>query len=262
MHPNHLHATPPAGRRRGFTAIELSAVATIIAILVLVLIPVLSKRVEESKIVAAQDDMRSIEQAQSMVISYTGYYARLQDLTRPAPGENETQAQLDAKLPNATWNIPENDAIRTNFIQNWKGPYGAFHRSRTMFELIESRPDMFRTPSGAIPRVAQQPAEGPILVLPQDDIDERGTAALDRARYPIDPWGNPYVFFGTGRIGTFGGQLPPETQGNESDFNSAIVYSLGPNGAPGNSLTLITDSAAYYRESGVIGAGDDIYREF
>ncbi len=40
---------------------------------------------------------------------------------------------------------------------------------------------------------------------------------------PIDPWGNPYLFF------------PPS---GETNYTNAVIYSMGPNGAPGNGETL------------------------
>ena len=48
--------------------------------------------------------------------------------------------------------------------------------------------------------------------------------------YPIDPWGNPYIFFGPGRINTAPGGSPAITPANETNFGNAIVYSMGPDG--------------------------------
>ena len=67
---------------RGFTAIEVSAVATIIAILALILIPIVRNRVAEARLVAAQDDMASIEKAQSIAYGFTGKYFGLMGLER------------------------------------------------------------------------------------------------------------------------------------------------------------------------------------
>src|SRR5689334_11618569 len=78
-HTLHL----PGTRRAGFTAIEISAVATIIAIMALILIPIVRNRVEEARKVAAQDDMAGIEKAESLAYGYSNFYFRLQDLSRP-----------------------------------------------------------------------------------------------------------------------------------------------------------------------------------
>ena len=60
-------------RRRGFTAIEVSAVATIIAILALILIPIMRGRVDEAKRVAATEDMSGIEKAETLAFADTGH---------------------------------------------------------------------------------------------------------------------------------------------------------------------------------------------
>jgi type II secretory pathway pseudopilin PulG len=246
----------------GFTAIELSAVATVIAILALILIPVMRKQVEEAKVTAAQDDMRSIEQAQGMIHGYTGQYVRLFDLNLPGPSEGDDLATAQGKIPKATWNQPlaDNAGLRNNFLENFSGPYGAIHRSKTVFELLQTHNDLFHGDVGPSAAPSPPSAGGPILVVPEDDSDHLGDAALQRRKYPLDPWGNPYLFFGPGRFGELGGGTANNTIA-ETDFNSAIVYSMGPNGAPGDKTVGIT-SADYFRETGVLGTGDDLSREF
>ena len=61
----------------------------------------------------------------------------------------------------------------------------------------------------------------------------------------MDPWGQPYLFFGIGRL-----DLPGFS--NESTFNSSVVYSTGPNGVPGNQSSQ-NFPGDYRRESGVLG---------
>ena len=76
---------------------------------------------------------------------------------------------------------------------------------------------------------------------------------------PLDPWGAPYLFFGDGTVGDEGGQIAIST---ETSFGFPIVFSLGPNGAPGNAVGSEADSKLYFRESAVLGTGDDLYRTF
>jgi hypothetical protein len=73
----------------------------------------------------------------------------------------------------------------------------------------------------------------------------------------LDPWGNPYIFFGSGEIGEFGN---PDTD-NETNYSQAVVYSLGPDGLPGNADP--SQPRSYFRDfPDGIGFGDDLSREF
>ncbi|MCE5229133.1 prepilin-type N-terminal cleavage/methylation domain-containing protein [bacterium] len=249
---SHCKAT---NRRRGFTAIELSAVATIIAILALILIPIMRKRVEEAKITAAQADMRQIETSQMMIHADTAFYVRLFDMTRPQPETDDTAAVIQAKLPKASWNIPRDTSMLNTFRNNWRGPYAAPHRQRSLYEIVRGYPQMFRGDNV----LGLTPQQGPVIVLNADNTDEQGVNALMRLQYPTDPWGNPYIFFGNGKIGTYGYETAIQTQ-NETNFNTAVIYCTGPNGTPGNLLN--PDSGAYFRESGIIGTEDDLSFQF
>lgn len=243
----------PAASRLGFTAIELSAVATIIAILALILIPVLRKRVEEAKLTAAQADMKSIEVAQMSIHADTGHYVRLFDMTRPQPETDDTVAEAQAKLPKATWNQPMNTGTINTFRTGWKGPYAAPHRQQVLYSIVRGYPQLFR--GDAVTGLT--PQDGPVLILTADDTDENGVAAIQRLKYPVDPWGNPYIFFGAGQIGSHGYPIPitPET-----NFNTAAIYCTGPNGVPGKVSN--PDSEAYYRENGSLGTDDDLVFQF
>ncbi len=222
---------------RGFTAIEVSAVATIIAILALILIPIVRNRVAEARLVAAQDDMASIEKAQSIAYGFTGKYFGLMGLERDG-FINEI---------GGTWNKPfSSELVNEPHIKaNWSGPYLALHRVRTVAELVVERPYLFRSED------VSNVEKGPILVT-QDDL-------LRGKRMPLDPWGAPYLFFGDGTVGDEGGQIAIST---ETNFGFPIVFSLGPNGAPGNAVGSEADPKLYFRESAVLGTGDDLYRTF
>lgn len=244
----------PAASRLGFTAIELSAVATIIAILALILIPVLRKRVEEAKVTAAQADMRSIETSQMSIHADTGYYVRLFDMTRPQPESDDTSAEIGAKLPKCSWNQPRTTSMLNTFRASWKGPYAAPHRQQILYQVVRAFPKLFRGDNVT----GLTPGDGPVLITTADDTDELGVAAIQRLQYPVDPWGNPYIFFGTGKIGSYGYPIPETI--NETNFNTAAIYCTGPNGTPGDLLN--ANSAAYYRESGILGTADDLMFQF
>lgn len=241
-------------RREGFTAIEVVAVATIIALLALVLIPILRTRVEEAKIVAAQDDMRSIEIAETLAFADTGFMFRLQDLRRPKPNDPNAAAEQGV-TPAYAWNGPLFTTQVETVKNSWQGVQISMHRFETIENLYNSSYGfLFSIWNGA-----SYTGTGPIII--GADAPTSGDLYDDdwlNDLYPIDPWGSPYLFFGRGirpDNGVTG--LPAE----ESNFQTAIVYSLGPDGLPGQAGSNVSD---YYRESGVIGDpdSDDLYREF
>lgn len=266
-------------RSLGFTAIELTAVAAIIALLALVLIPIVRKRVDESRFVAAADDMKTIETAQVLANADVGKYFRLCDLDNgPADADilktstNTTDLERAmASVPRAYWNEVNSlifgttggSAKGTQVVLQWKGPYTTFNKSK--YVLVSGlRPTMIRKVSTA--GTSNSGAEdGPILVLDGTaDADKDSPPFTSQEKqeevHPIDPWGSPYLFFGPGRINTPTGGRPAITAANETNFGTAVVFSLGPDGLPGNNAADI--SVNYYRETGYIGSGDDLQRVF
>lgn len=299
--PHLFRSVRPLGlasrRRLGFSAIEVTAVAAIIAVLALILVPLVNKRVDESKIAAAQDDMSAIQKAEELAFGFTGHYFRLCDLDRPTPDAKDTQAVKDLKIPGAYWNGPITmTSEKATLAKSWSGPYLQFHRSITLYELANNFPKMvylydnLTIPGGV--------GGGPIMLFTGDETDwlsqsneDTNTNALHRRRYPVDPWGNPYLFFGSGLVvaasAQQGGGQPGKTaleNGNLTPYNwpTAAVYSLGPDGLPGDvPMASVTDGLYYFREAefpvgtpnshplgknvnqgGTTTVGDDLSREF
>lgn len=255
----------------GFTAIEVTAVATIIALMSLVLIPIVRNRVEESKVVAAQDELAQIEKAEMMAFGDTGHYYRLQDLTRPAADPTEKNnpamlAQVRLKVPLAFWDQPIVQPNETTYlIDNWKGPYFTIQHGQPIAKLVRANPALWR--GDAQITGAATLGTGPTMVLQADDFDWENIngGALEKRLYPIDPWGNPYLFFGSGKIdpSDLGGQMAITAKGS---FATATAVSTGPNGAPGpDPVQIPLTSLSYFREmkgTTGLGTGDDISREF
>jgi prepilin-type N-terminal cleavage/methylation domain-containing protein len=266
--------TPAGAGRRGFTAIEISAVATIIAILALILIPIVRKRVDESKVVAAQDDMIGIEKAELMAYGQTGHYFRLHDLDRPEPSQDDLTAlnpadlansQAVLKVPPGYWDRPTIQYSETNYlISNWKGPYMTFNRAQTLNFIALNYLQLIRTPDSAVSGALN----GPLMIIKADDKDwTTAVGAMNNRRYPTDPWGNPYLFFGPGKISLLGGQTAV-AEAELKDYSNAAIYSLGPDGNPGSLLA--SDPLSFFRETAELpanfgkglGTGDDLKREF
>lgn len=266
-------AAGAAHGQRGFSAIEVTAVAAIIFVMALILIPIVNKRVEEAKFKAAMDDMVAIEKAEQMAFGYTGHYFRLCDLDRPEP-TGPSDPLGSAKVPPAYWNKPIMNQTETNYlVHNWKGPFLPplqLERALTLDDLSRLRPELCN--GGNLPNSATV-LGGPIFLFNLDDFDhlhsQNGTppgGAFVARRYPLDPWGNPYLFFGPGYYGADSGQLALDKP--QFSFDSPVIYCLGPDGAVSDAATRQANTVSptapqyFFREYPYLGTGDDLKREF
>jgi prepilin-type N-terminal cleavage/methylation domain-containing protein len=202
-----------AGRRRGFTAIEMVAVATIMVILSLILVLNVRKRVDESKVAAAKDEINELSKIESLVFAETGHFFILQDLDNtdnyPAVSGTDLPVSYYAGTTVTVFQVPNVNPLRQALVKStnqwntngaWEGPYTTFKRFALIGDLAALRPELFWDPVGG--------HFGPIMPLIANDD-----------KYPLDPWGNPYIFEvrldSAGKI--YGGR----------------IYSLGPDGMPG-----------------------------
>lgn len=251
----------PPSHVRGFSAVEVIAVATIIAILALILIPVLTSQVDKSKLAAASDELSSLAKVISLAQAETNRYFRLQDYDNTSQYDGTANIINDptTEVPVTYWGMTMHltTGERRRLARIWDGPRTNFHKFSTLQDLYSAYPGAFTqiTPPGQI----GLNVEGPIHVFvtrplgagnpsePFPTQDERHDL------YPLDPWGNPYLFFAPGIV-----SLPGGTQ--ESIY-SPIIYSMGPNGVPGNAG--IPQFIDYYPGAGrPLGTGDDITWKF
>lgn len=221
---------------RGFTAIEITMVATIIAILALIVIPIFRARVDEAKIAAAQADLKSFMKAEMLAQADTGFYLRLEDLDNvmnmdpnplPSPWtgitlETPPVVFLPGLNPDGTDRIEVPHGLTlaewhslagTVSVPKFKGPYTAITRAVLYSELRTNASILLRSNNGF--------AYAPIRDLPTG-ASILGDAQLYDSpdnRIPVDPWGNPYLFF---------------PASGETTFNYSSIVSMGPNGLPGD----------------------------
>ena len=266
-------AARPTHAPRGFTAIEIAMVATVIAILALIVLPLFRNRVEEAKKARAQADLVSLMKAETLAQADTTHYFRLNDLdnvqmnipsglTPTAPTNG-----IDYQVPGFYFRTPSGsgvDAYAANriglTIQQWtqlagskdipifRGPYIAFQDAITYADFMNSPNSL------VMARSRTSDLRSPIWNIPQGDARAPGglfDAATDRI--PVDPWGNPYLFF-------------PAT--GETGFENNAIYSLGPNGLPGDGLKTGGYSYLDYirntvpSSSNSLGNGDDLSVQF
>ena len=247
---------------RAFTAIEITAVATIMAILALILIPIVRSRVDAARVTAALVDLKTFELAEVLAKADTGHYFRLADL------DNARIEGNDDTIPFFYWNRPIPVVQRNLLVRTWAGPYMSFNEGK--FDLVANLnndfPALFRLISSNVDPLTGPPVipattsggEGPIPILfASGRANDFGR--LDT--HPVDPWGGPYIFFAPERVGDNGGRTAISTSGNETDFGIAAVYSLGRDGLPGPGADG-DDPLNYFRETGALGTGDDLVRFF
>ena len=240
----------------GFTSVEIAMVASVIAIIALLILPLFRNRSEEAKLVAAQDELQSLAKALLLVEADTGQLFRLQDLDNAQsasdalgtirPGFDVPIAWSDFRgvgfIPWIT--LSEAQRIRllpptsgggaTVGASYWRGPYLAFPRSTTYQILFTQRPWVFNSNGGPIYNVTAAdgyPAPGGgVIDDPQD-------------RFPIDPWGSPYIFINLAETG----------------YGPRLLYSMGPNSIPGNTTNPLAPGPYDSRfTGGELGTGDDI----
>lgn len=243
--------------RRGFTAVEIAMVASVIAIIALLILPVFRQRAEEARKVAVQDELQSLTKALLLVeadMPGGGFLPRLNDLDNP---ENTALTSLSPPTPGfdpprARW-IPGTSSLTpgryevitpaaryySTVVPNWKGPYVAMKNTMSLQDVL----------NGFIQTTDRR--QGPIAIFDPtsgvpvaDQID--GNLATNTDRYPKDPWGSPYILFG------------PE----ETIYNSRELYSMGPNQLPGLTTNPAPPDSDFDRRSGVLGTGDDYSFKF
>ncbi len=242
------------GRSRGFTAIEIAMVATVISIFALIVLPIFRNRVDEAKLAAAQSDLTSFYKALTLSQADSGFFVRLEDLA--AVQENTPTTVPPTGVTNETpifaYPVTGNWADRRVFTEDewrafgrkekWKGPYVTFQRHIPLGDLQN---DALYSPF--LRSRGSQPDQRPIQDIETGQLRD----SVDK-RIPTDPWGNPYLFF------------PPDRHtpqgGTETGYASSWLVSLGPDGLPGNGST---DPDDYLRIPGTqLGTENDLKVEF
>lgn len=265
------------GDERGFTAMEVAMVATVIAILALIVVPIFRNRVEEAKISAARADINSLVKAETLAHADSDFYYRLEDLDNitmaadastnpPNNGITIETPPMYYRTAMSTADTSRNpmglDLPRWRVLAGtqdnprFKGPYATFTKVEDYKTLRDTNPVLFRSTNGnqyaAIRDIPQgSPMAGDPAIYDAEDN-----------RIPVDPWGNPYLFFPAVNNPDLNNPDP----GNEANFNYNSIFSLGPDGLPGdgtgpngyqNFLREMYNGQPYQ-----LGKGDDIEVRF
>jgi type II secretory pathway pseudopilin PulG len=149
--------------RRGFTAVEIIMVMTILFLLAVMVLPRFWKRTEEEKVNIAYNEMREIIKQMALIIADNDYPVRIMDMDA---------SKLDGERPFVDYSGTERP------YRKWRGPYLTFQEARTSND------------------------NAPLVADPNTSLTIGGSAgAIDPTgisdpwnHIPNDPWGNDYIF--------------------------------------------------------------------
>ncbi len=250
--------------KKAFTATEMAMVAAIIAMFALLVLPQFRARVDEARITAAKADLESFMKAEMLARAEIGNYLRLEDL-------DNVQDNLPAVMPSvgvtnevpffvypyngnpATNRVGMSETAWRAFAKKFKGPYAALPNTLTLGEIRNA----VTNPIGQY--ILRSMTGNPLSPI-QDMTTNTSGGPFDSLnnRIPVDPWGNPYLFYpATGNTGS-----------DDTSFYNCLIVSLGADGKPG--LLDGVTATDYLRNKGSawIGIGtndpgsDDIKLEF
>lgn len=241
--PRYIQA--PA--QMGFTILEILIAVIIIGVLTLILVPVLTNRIDDARKAACERDMEEIANAQTRIGVQLGYYVRLYALDDVAGGDGDALGVAGDR------DGIGDEALNTGFFDS---PTQMFINTNTHEFVSRSQADSLYN---AIRYETSYNWTGPYYNIHRDETPDEhndSTSPPHLHDIPNDPWGNDYLFF-------VRGGLVREPEGDIVDtvvisgssyaadiFDRPTILSMGPDGLPG--------SAA----GDDFGEGDDMYRQF
>lgn len=241
-------------RREGFSIVEVIVVLAIIGVLTLILVPVVSNRVREARIKAANQDLEHIAAAMERSAIDTNYMYRLYVLDDVIGGDT-----VSNELPNA-------DTIDGTRDEALNSLHGSRIFIRTDNFVLESAAYSATLYTGQfIVNETKFGWNGPYVNWQRD---------VNNNDWPDDPWGHDYLLFrgqppvsgeNAGGMGPYENDfvqtgIQYDSSGNtwpaQCDiFDRGVILSVGPDGLPG-------DGALNSGGDGVYGTGDDLMRKF
>lgn len=242
----------------GVTLTELLVVLLIIAILGTIAVPVYLNRLETARVRTAQAEVRELAQAEDMVAATHGFYVPLQMLDDVVEADPATTDAFADTVDNEPLNIalykvnlPPLDQTVGNqrelgdvdfdndvqsLVDNWQGPFINFNR---FFKGLDGN----RLKTNAM------------------DSD---TNEVSRD-FPLDPWGQPYRFFGPlGILGSDAFDPRPFTQWNVDNMFDLVQIERSGDQDPFDRFAIVSYGADQEpnRFSDNTNEGDDIIYMF
>ncbi|MCX7019507.1 MAG: prepilin-type N-terminal cleavage/methylation domain-containing protein [bacterium] len=222
-------------RHSGFTLTEMLVVMVIVGLLATIAIPVYINRMEESRVKLAQGECKQIADAEDQCALIHGFYVPFQILNALPHPQNQTRnGDTIRNQPNPSSIYLINPLIRPNYQigSQWTLNDGINGNNARVTLMVNYW-------------------EGPFLNLHRVYV-QQGFNPVNNYNYydfPLDPWGNPYLFYSAlGIIGQYissgnftnltinfsNGQLTNLDQRNYIDRYAVVSY--GHDGLP-NTIT-------------------------
>lgn len=227
-------------RQAGVTLTELLVVVVIIGILSTIAVPVYINKAESARIATAQAECRMIAEAQEACQLNHGFYVPLQVLDdMPAVQGSSTYADNIDQEPTMSLIDPNAPLVSLNQGQPQLTPSSSDAR---IARLISTWQGPFLNPQRVYK--GDQPTNDPSILGSRTHYD-----------HPLDPWGNPYLFYAPTPYGVIGTGAASFAQSaglnsaatnmdNNSNFSNGVIssggtgveydryaiVSLGPNG--------------------------------
>jgi prepilin-type N-terminal cleavage/methylation domain-containing protein len=261
--------------QRAVTLTELLVVLVIVSIMATIAVPVAVNKAHQARITVAQQEVREIGQAMEQCGTIHGFYVPIHLL------DNINDAAAIGRDNDAPADSLDNEARSSTYLID---PLSNLS-TQTQLSLAAGYPGFGATPNKRIIDLVDTWA-GPFINFQRVWLDEdvsnpdtgAGIETILRRDWPLDPWGQPYRFYGpTGLLGgddakdtdpdswrtdlnAFTGELP-HSRGVDAhdldaqkDFDRFAIVSYGPDNEkdpPGDN----TPDDINYRFGGAFASG-------
>jgi prepilin-type N-terminal cleavage/methylation domain-containing protein len=223
--------------RKGVTLTELLVVVVIIGLLATLAVPTYINHAKNARIAVAQLECQQIAEAQEVVGLRYGFYVPLQllDDLPGSQGSNNLNTYDTIERESTSIEVIDINATMTNLVLDQK-PLNQSSADRRVRDMILNWDGPFLNPQRVYVPIG---------------VNTSSTGSWEQRDYPLDPWGNPYLFYSPrGRVGS--GLDPAFTSFGDGSITTTddpydryAIVSTGPDGRT-NRQSTVQDDIVYF----------------